>query len=133
MFAGNDTVIAAKNATSLSGYDGRDKLIGSAGGDILSGGAGNHDILIGGNGNDSFYLHTGDGNDIVQDFDAKGVKSGDNYIDHDSIIVDNEDYHISKNGKGDVVIVLNDHNSLTLHGVTKAEFHDYDIHVQLFM
>ena len=52
----------------LKGNAGNDRLYGNNGNDILYGGAGN-DTLYGGNGNDIFVFTTGDGSDIVADFD----------------------------------------------------------------
>ena len=59
---GNDIVM---------GLAGRDRLVGAAGADILAGGRGN-DTLIGGAGIDRFVFATGDGSDVISDFNAAG-------------------------------------------------------------
>ena len=68
--AGNDTIDASKlhagqvNLT-LNGGDGDDKIIGSAGNDVVNGGKGS-DLALLGAGNDVFVWNPGDGSDIVE-------------------------------------------------------------------
>ena len=68
--AGNDTIDASKlhagqvNLT-LNGGDGDDKIIGSAGNDVVNGGNGS-DVALLGAGNDVFVWNPGDGSDIVE-------------------------------------------------------------------
>ncbi len=52
----------------LQGFGGNDQLLGGAGNDRLIGGTGN-DRLTGGAGTDAFVFVTGQGNDVVVDFD----------------------------------------------------------------
>lgn len=59
-FSGNDTLL---------GGDGDDLLLGEGGDDFLLGGAGN-DIYIGGTGVDIFALTSGEGVDVITDFEA---------------------------------------------------------------
>jgi Ca2+-binding RTX toxin-like protein len=67
--AGNDTIDASKlhagqvNLT-LNGGDGDDKIIGSAGNDVVNGGRGSDTALLGA-GNDVFVWNPGDGSDTV--------------------------------------------------------------------
>jgi Ca2+-binding RTX toxin-like protein len=56
-------------ADILSGTLSADVVEGGRGNDRLDGGAGN-DILTGGDGADTFVLRSGDGNDVVTDFNA---------------------------------------------------------------
>lgn len=55
----------------LSGMGGNDRLFGDAGNDHLIGGIGN-DQLTGGKGIDTFVFATGDGDDVIWDFTARG-------------------------------------------------------------
>jgi len=52
----------------LQGFGGNDQLLGGGGNDRLIGGTGN-DRLTGGAGTDAFVFGTGQGNDVVVDFD----------------------------------------------------------------
>ncbi|MEM7213055.1 MAG: hypothetical protein AAF479_14390 [Pseudomonadota bacterium] len=54
---------------ALSGLAGNDRLRGRAGEDTLDGGLGN-DILEGGADADRFVLRTGNGSDLIQDFET---------------------------------------------------------------
>ena len=60
----------------LQGFGGSDQLLGGAGNDRLVGGAGS-DRLTGGSGSDVFVFGTGQGNDIVVDFDFDPVGGQD--------------------------------------------------------
>jgi len=68
--AGNDTIDASHlhagqvNLT-LNGGDGDDKIIGSAGNDVVNGGKGS-DLALLGAGNDVFVWNPGDGSDVVE-------------------------------------------------------------------
>jgi hypothetical protein len=61
---------------TFSGGTGNDGLRGGSGLDVLNGGSGNDwlegglgiDVLTGGSGNDTFVLNTGDGPDLIYDF-----------------------------------------------------------------
>lgn len=130
LFEGNDQIVGSKGDDYLLGFGGKDKINGGVGYDLLDGGAGNGDQLIGGKGDDYFTFSAGNGNDTVLDFDAKGVKDGESYYEHDSIYLFTNDYHITKNKDGDAVIVLDEtKETLTLDGVHKADLHDYDFYI----
>ncbi len=77
--AGVDRLMGGVGDDALSGGDGKDKLVGGSGDDVISGGAGD-DHLWGGNWSadgdaDTFVFQSGDGKDMVHDFEA----------DHDQI------------------------------------------------
>ncbi|KAA1189459.1 calcium-binding protein [Pseudohalioglobus sediminis] len=63
-----DRVHGGGGADELRGSESNDYLDGGAGDDIITGGAGD-DRLIGGAGRDVFQWNTGDGHDLVGDFD----------------------------------------------------------------
>lgn len=84
---GDDVVKGGGGVDDIRGNDGEDKLAGGNGDDIADGGAGDdnvnggrgNDIVIGGagddvlkgaGGSDSFVFYTGDGSDVIKDFDA---------------------------------------------------------------
>lgn len=129
LFGGNDQITGSNGDDYLLGLGGNDRISAGGGYDLLDGGLGN-DNLIGGKGDDAFYFYAGGGNDTILDFDAKGVKDGDYYFDHDTIYLYTDDYHIAKNKDGDAVIVLDEtKETLTLEGVSKTEVRGYDIYV----
>jgi Ca2+-binding RTX toxin-like protein len=123
IFSGNDVINGTIYADNLDGYGGKDVLQGGVGMDILDGGKGNKDVLVGGGDSDFFELTKGCGHDIVNDFDAKGVKN----TDHDYVDLHDAKYHVSENTDGDAVVSLNKHDDLTLVGISKHQLHDYDI------
>jgi len=74
----NDVFFASETNDIIDGMSGNDVLYGLAGGDSLNGGDGNdiltggtgNDILQGGEGNDIYLFSLGDGQDIIQNFEA---------------------------------------------------------------
>ncbi|MGB3535318.1 MAG: hypothetical protein WBA13_17605 [Microcoleaceae cyanobacterium] len=72
-----DTLLGGKGADTLEGSTGRDSLFGGNGVDSLLGGDDNdtldggkgRDFLLGGQGADSFVLRSGDGNDMIENYD----------------------------------------------------------------
>ena len=66
--AGNDKIYGNAGNDSIWGNDGNDVLAGSSGNDSLNGGAGN-DKLWGNAGKDTFIYASGDGKDIIYDFE----------------------------------------------------------------
>lgn len=65
---GKDFLYGGDGQDSLFGHVGHDRLYGGAGNDVLRGGAGD-DILTGGAGADEFHFRSGDGDDIIKDFE----------------------------------------------------------------
>ncbi|SFH97833.1 Hemolysin-type calcium-binding repeat-containing protein [Selenomonas ruminantium] len=65
----NITISGNSNANTIYGGAGNDTIYGMAGNDSIYGGKGD-DILRGGTGNDVFYYAKGDGNDIIEGFEA---------------------------------------------------------------
>ncbi len=64
----DDTIDGGNGADSIVGGKGADSLVGGKGDDTLEGGKGN-DILTGGAGADIFIYNSGDGNDVITDYD----------------------------------------------------------------
>ena len=86
--AGNDAIRGGGGNDVLTGGDGRDRIEGGAGKDRIEGGAGkdrllgnggadtlaggdDNDILTGGAGSDVFEFNSGDGRDIIRDFNLR--------------------------------------------------------------
>jgi Ca2+-binding RTX toxin-like protein len=67
--AGDDVLQGYDTADTLSGQAGNDTLSGNGGDDILAGGTGD-DTLSGGTGNDLYLFQLGDGQDIIDNYDA---------------------------------------------------------------
>ena len=90
--AGNDSINGSPEGDSIVGGKGADVIYGLAGDDTINGGAGN-DTLYGGDGNDVFIYNSGNGNDVIVDYEIgdviklgkgttikKAAASGKNYI-----------------------------------------------------
>lgn len=94
---------------TLIGGVGVDQLFGDEGSDLLAGGGGN-DVLMGGEGRDTFHFTSGDGRDVIKDFDAAGgeVIRITGYTAYQSI----------EQVGADVRIVLSSSESILLEGVT---------------
>ncbi|WP_156118140.1 calcium-binding protein, partial [Paracoccus sp. PAMC 22219] len=95
----------------LLGMAGNDVLIGNEGNDTLVGGTGN-DTLTGGTGRDAFRFTSGDGRDVITDFDARGGELLDirGYANVTALITEN----------GGTRIVLGANDSIFLEGVDRA-------------
>ncbi len=74
------SVFGDASRESLVGGDADDKLFGQAGNDTLTGGQGD-DLLEGGAGADQFVWNTGDGDDVIGDYDDGGDRIIVNGID----------------------------------------------------
>jgi len=130
--AANDILAGDGGADQLNGDEGDDTLAGGAGGDTLRGGSGD-DYLVGGAGNDQ--LEGGDGadsfvfrsdlgaigDDTVTDFDAGGE---DVLVFSRSVPGLNSFEELlaaATETGGNTTIAIDDDNSITLTGVTKAD------------
>ena len=114
---GDDTVRGRGGADTLITGDGDDRLIGNKGRDRLEGEKGD-DVLKGGAGRDTFVFKSGDGSDLILDFEKK-----------DRIELDAEFYtfgqtkaefveSVAKIKKGNTVLEFSEGETLTLQGVT---------------
>ncbi len=65
----HDNLLGDDGINRINGGDGCDVIFGRGGNDVLLGEEGD-DILNGGSGNDVFIFSEGDGNDIIEDFEA---------------------------------------------------------------
>jgi Ca2+-binding RTX toxin-like protein len=65
---GNDVITGLGGSDRLEGDKGNDRLFGGGGDDRLKGDNGD-DVLSGGAGADRFVFETGDGRDVVKDFE----------------------------------------------------------------
>ncbi len=93
---------------ALVGGSGNDSLEGWFGNDTLSGGLGD-DLLTGGEGADLFVFATGDGQDLITDFDALlGDRIG---------VAADRTYTVTSDINGDARIVFGTSDALTLAGV----------------
>ncbi|MEM1431378.1 MAG: spondin domain-containing protein [Pseudomonadota bacterium] len=68
---GRDKIFAGRGDDIVDGGAGNDKIAGGAGNDVLMGGTGN-DLIFGGRGDDTFVFASGDGHDVIRDFDRRG-------------------------------------------------------------
>ena len=66
--SGNDTLYGNDGSDYFKGGAGADKLYGGKGDDYIEGGSGN-DSLWGGAGEDTFIYTSGDGKDVIYNFD----------------------------------------------------------------
>ncbi|HCQ65641.1 MAG TPA: hypothetical protein DIU07_11030 [Rhodobacteraceae bacterium] len=112
---GKDKLFGDDGNDVLFGVNGNDILRGGAGNDVLRGGAG-RDKVFGGSGEDLFQFKTGDGIDIIKDFDVgflnhdriglSGLKSVSNWKDlkMNHMEQDGDDVVID-GGNGDMLIL----------------------------
>jgi len=108
--SGNDTINGMAGIDKLFGDDGNDRILGGEGGDFLTGGKGA----------DVFAFVSGDGNDVILDFQAKG--KGQDHIDlsgHGDV-TSFADLDIRDVGKNVVITVGDD--TITLRNVN-----DHDV------
>jgi Ca2+-binding RTX toxin-like protein len=134
--AGDDVMTGGTAATQMYGDDGNDairgstgneSLFGGAGNDKLSGGAGN-DTLNGGSGNDTFVFAPNFGKDTIADFQNTGGTQDILQFDH-TIFADfsTVESHMAQVGS-DVVITVDDHNSVVVQNMTLSNLHASDFH-----
>ncbi|MES0871798.1 calcium-binding protein, partial [Pseudovibrio sp. SCP19] len=109
----------------IDGGDGNDTIYGNAGNDTIIGGAGD-DFLRGGTGNDIYVFEHGFGQDKVSDF-ATGAGLNDIIRFDAELFANFTSILAATNDIGeDTVIKLDDENSITLMGVSKADLHEDD-------
>jgi Ca2+-binding RTX toxin-like protein len=118
MLKGNDTIDGSNGSDYLAGFAGKDTIKGKGGADWLDGGAGK-DKLTGGASYDTFILAEGSGADVVTDFDFKGKTD----TDHDWIMILGDDKAHTKVVKGNLVVYINDQDSLTIQGTDHINKH----------
>lgn len=122
--AGGDLVHAAAGADSLDGGAGNDRLFGDAGNDYIFGGT-NNDRMTGGPGSDSFHFSSGNGKDIITDFDARGGGGKQDYLS----LFEADTFTIHKAGSNNTLLDFGDGETLTLLGVKRADFSvEGDVH-----
>lgn len=68
--AGRDDIRGGRGDDQIGGGEGNDHISGGRGDDLIVGGEGN-DWLRGGSGDDVFLFATGDGHDVIRDFNRK--------------------------------------------------------------
>jgi Ca2+-binding RTX toxin-like protein len=114
-----DGLVGGRGADTISGGAGDDDLIGQGNGDTIKGGDGSdlisggkgNDTLTGGGGSDLFTFATGDGNDVIKDFDAKGGGQDQDYVGVGSDVI--EWLQIFQYGQ-DTVISFSDDQTVVL-------------------
>ena len=92
--AGDDTVRGNNGNDTIYGESGNDTLYGGNGDDVLIGGAGD-DYLAGDAGADIYIHSRGDGNDVINNYDASESRTSDKLVLKG---VKKSDVEISRNG-----------------------------------
>lgn len=140
--AGADTLFGGADADTLDGGDSDDVIYGNLDVDRLAGGAGNDtlyggkmsdalsggdgdDILIGGADADLFYFSTGEGSDVIVDFDT----SADQFVIDAAVLVAQGvqdvatllDRHLTIDANGDVLLDLGNGGSVIFAGLSSSE------------
>lgn len=106
----NDTIVGSNVINLLYGFDGNDTIGGGKGDDTIYGNAGS-DTLTGGAGSDRFVFVSGDGKDVITDFDADGGGTKQDYIavfslHYSAQSVDHKQDTLIDFGHGDSVLLL---------------------------
>ncbi len=123
--AGHDTLIGGTGSDELNGGEGKDNLFGDDGADTLEGNSGD-DILVGGLGNDHFVFRENLGNDIVIDFTDTDTED-DVLKFSNTLFADFTALMAAANEVGsDVVITIDDENSVTLKYTTLSQLDVHD-------
>jgi Ca2+-binding RTX toxin-like protein len=145
---GNDTVSYASSSEGVTidlapqdlGFEGRGKggdaqgdrfvsienVIGSRHDDVIIGTRGDN-VLTGGNGSDTFIFRGGVGHDTITDFAANGRDHDFIQFEHYFRNFDELREHAENRGN-DVVITIDEHNSITLEGVHLNQLHENDFY-----
>ena len=139
-YNGNDTIYGGDGNDTLYGGNGDDVIYGESGNDTLYGGDG-ADVLIGGVGDDylagdagaDIYIHSrGDGNDVINNYDASESRISDKLVLKG---VKKSDVEISRNGLnmiirdvvGNEVITIKDaYNTSYGNGIFYLENVEFD-------
>ena len=115
----HDNLLGNDAINRINGGDGCDVIFGRGGNDTLIGEAGN-DILNGGSGNDVFIFSEGDGNDIIEDFEA-GAGRTDRLRLLDSSFEDFEDVQSALTDTEDGALLTLDNGSILLQNLNSAD------------
>jgi len=130
---GNNVIFAGAGNDNITTGNGDDVIYGGAGGDNVSAGAGNDTIyagagdasqmtsLTGGAGNDTFVFAADGGVSTISDF---GGSNGDDVIDLTAFNTSFDNLVTSVSG-GNLTILVDAENSITLTGVTTIEASDF--------
>lgn len=118
----SDKLYGGKHADKLYGNKGGDSIFGGKGRDVIVGGVGN-DKLNGGFGDDKFVFATGDGLDVIRDFDARGASH--DYVDLSDLVKittwwDLKTNHMTQSGD-DVLIDGRNGDAIVLQNVDLAD------------
>ena len=105
--SGKDTLYGKNGDDYLEGGAGNDKLYGQNDDDTLWGGMGN-DTLSGGNGADTFIYNSGEGRDVITDFED------------DDLLQISGDFTTSYNASAGTITFKFDDGRLTLQNVTAS-------------
>lgn len=128
---GNNEAFGGVGADTITGGTGDDVIDGGADGDTITVAAGGDNTVTGGTGNDTmtagagtdtFVFVDGDGDDVVNAFNASG-----DLIDLSAIAgVDSASDLIIQDDGADLIIYYGDDNSITLAGLTGTTLTDAD-------
>lgn len=132
--SGNNTISGGIGDDTLNSGNGADTLIGGAGNDTLNAGSGDDtltggtgvDTLRGGLGNDKYIFNLGDGHDTIIDAYTYGYGgSSSKDAGNDTIVlgegISQDDISVTIVG-ADIVVQINDDDSLTIKNATSANF-----------
>jgi probable HAF family extracellular repeat protein len=119
--------IASSTGVTVYSPSSNKSLVGGSGNDFLI--AGQNDTLTGGAGNDTFVFNANFGKDVINDFDVnhENLAFSHKLFANDAVAQILSQTHDSSAG---AVIVVDAHDSITLHNVTTAQLaaHPSDFH-----
>ena len=116
--AGDDTVRGNNGNDTIYGESGNDTLYGGNGDDVLIGGAGD-DYLAGDAGADIYIHSRGDGNDVINNYDASESRTSDKLVLKG---VKKSDVEISRNGLNMIIRDVVGNEVITIKDAYSASY-----------
>jgi Ca2+-binding RTX toxin-like protein len=128
--AGADALTGGVSGDILHGAAGDDALDGGAGSDHLDGGVGT-DALKGGAGNDIYYFQSGDGHDVIREWEGAGYGGYDTLQLGPGLRIEEVTVGLSADGLSYILYFGGGEESITIYGAASAQS-GYEVEIVRF-